>query len=314
MNQFDNAKYLQIPKLQQVDQAFLQYIDKLYNKYPELHLTDEQWIEFYQSSIYQIHPRYNNIIMNFKIKELHNSTYNTTKYNGTIMFLFIKCDTIRLQNIISHLAITRIYHLLEDIEDIFYLLTANPPINFSSICNLWNICLSNVHKYIRMRFIYPAYSIIISYLISINAKLINSNKLINRFITNYNLKQHTLYKVNNEIDKNLLLDDYHYLFSLVKTEYIEKMKPIASEVYQYFEKQFIMNPNRILFEKLLEIDLEPINNECSMAMINFLKKEIMNNKDLLINGKLSFDLILERCILSSYQQEMLKSYRLLYSI
>lgn len=301
MNLFDNAKWLKIPKLKQLDEELLNYIDHLYNEFPELHYTDDEWVNILKWQIDFNNKR----IIKFINKYLFNKVNNSA--NTIIMYMLIKCNLNRFNNIIKKLDIGDIHSILANLNfSINTIFTHKNHIKNFKYLHLFLTDYELLYReYIAIRFKFVIYSVVIPHLLF---KYLSSyetyrNYNIDRFLIDYKNRQQ-LYTNNDNINN----DDKQYLFYLINNEYIQKMQPFAYNLYDYYIQRFITSPNFHLFNILLFHNIRPINNKQSLKMIEFIKNHID-----LLNDPVLKKMILS-CKLTIDQIDELKAYKVLSSI
>lgn len=305
MNLFDKAKWLQIPKLKQLDEELLNYIDYLYNEFPNLHFTDTEWIDFINKK--QCLKKMPQAVREDIIKFEQNfacKKYAET-YTGAILYIFIKFDLNRLNKLFEKLSIYKIYKILGDVlfihtHPIFY---HNKLIkNFKYLRSFMHNFRQLYLDYVQIRIVDSIYSIVIPYLLS---------KYSNYSI--YNHMNICLFLTEFYNNREYIKNEYKYyknidLYNIIISEYIEKMQPYADELYDCFINKFNKAPNDRLLSYILNYNIKPINNESALKIINFMKKQnCILTKELLHH-------IISSCNLTAEQIDELKAYKVLSSI
>ena len=280
MNQFDNAKFLQIPYFASLDQQLLNYIDYQYNliknEFPYLIKTDKQWYSFIKK----------NELMSFKIKYFHTTYFK--KYNDFILFMCLKYDISRLENILSNdnkfIYINFFNNKYSTITIHSFLYSANSLFKFIN-----NYAQSQIIDYINVRIILPVYSVLIPFYIK-RYKILNKKKeriFIHKLFKNF---------INDYFSRTINSND-------INKEYIKKMQSFAILIQNFFINNFINHPSDYSFKLLLNSVIQKINESNSLFIINFIK-----NKKLSL---VSLKKIQEHCILNKQQQDFIQSHILL---
>lgn len=292
MNLFDDAEWLKIPELKKLDDELLNYINYIYNEFPNLHYTDDQWVNIIK---WEEEKEFNKDISKF-MQEYVNLYINNSVNIST--YAFIKYDTNRLKNIIKQLSIKQIYHMLNStncIDNIFLAIK-----NIKKFKHLYLFSMNHERlylRYIHVRIIDPITSVIISYLLSkySNDNLINFYRFMDSFLINF-------YCRKNGLDNN------EFLLNCINSEYAKRIYPYAYDLYNYYLHQFIINPNSYSFNVLLSYNIKLINNKDSLKIVNFVKKQ----KSILTKNLLN--VIIASCNLAAEQINELKAYHLLSNL
>lgn len=287
MNLFDDAQWLNIFDFKKLDDDLLNYIDYIYNEFPNLHYTDEEWINIIKQE------KSNNKDIS-KFMQRYAKLYMNNSININIsMCTFIKYDTDRLKNIIKKLSIKQIYYILSNvilIELIFmqkyYIKSLEYPFNMNE---------QLYQQYIHIRIIDPIKFEIISYLLFKypNDDLTDFYRFIDDLLVDFYNRQNYI-NVSDEI-------------YLISDEYVQKMQPFAHNLYDYYMQRFITSPDRLMLKFLLNYNVKSIDNESVSKIIDFVK----NEKGLL--NKV-IEKIISSCNLTNKQIDELKSYQLLNNI
>ena len=291
MNLFDNAKWLKISELKELDNELLNYIDYIYNEFPKLHYTDDEWINI----IKQEETSNNEDIVKFmqEYANLYISNSVNTNY-----YAFIKYDTNRLKNIIEQLSIEQIYYMLSStncIDNIFL-----QEKNIKKFKYLYSFSINHkqlYQRYIHIRIIDPIKSAIITYLLSkySNDNLIDFYRFMDNFLINFYCRKRGL-------------DSNEFLLYCINSEYTKQIYSCAYSLYNYYLHQFIINPNSRLFNVLLSYNIKLIDNKDSLEIVNFVKKQ-----KCILTKKL-YNVIIASCNLTAEQVDELKAYHLLNNI
>ena len=288
MNLFDDAQWLNISDFKKLDDDLLNYIDYIYNEFPNLHYTDDEWINIIKRGDISN----NKDISKFMQKYAKLYVNNSVNINIS-MCTFIKYDTDRLKNIIKKLSIKKIYYILSNIdliESIFiqkhYIKSLEYPFNMDE---------QLYQQYIHIRIIDPIKSTIISYLLFKypNDDLTDFYRFIDDLLVDFYNRQNYV----NVPDEIYLISD----------EYVQKMQSFAYNLYDYYIQRFVTSPNRLMLEFLLNYNIKLIYIEDALKIIDFVK----NEKGLL--NKMIEKIIL-LCNLTNKQIDELKSYQLLSNI
>ena len=295
MNLFDNAKWLKISELKKLDNELLNYIDNIYNKFPKLHYTDDEWINIIKYNM----EFNNNDRVNFVNKYLNRYLHGCINNTNIIMYTFIKYDTNRLKNIVKKLSINQIFDILASINFLDIIFTINN--NVKSNEYLYSLFLNHrqlYYSYIYARIIFPLYVAIISYLLP---KYPNDNS-IDLFLMDFYDRQvmSNIYN-NTSYNKSCLL-------KIINNEYMQKMQPYAYSLYNCYIKKFAAKPNFKLLNAILEYNIKLIDTNNSLKIINFVKihNELLHQKTL--------NAIIASCNLTAKQIDELKAYYLLNNI
>lgn len=288
MNLFDDAQWLNISDFKKLDDDSLNYIDYIYNEFPNLYYTDDEWVNIIKRGDISN----NKDISNFMKKYAKLYIGNSININIS-MCIFIKYNTDRLKNIIKKLSIKQIYYILANVDLIESIFAQKHHIK--SLKYPFNMDEQLYQQYIHIRIINPIKSTIISYLLSKypNDDLTDFYRFIDDFLVDFYNKQNYI-NVFDEID-------------LISNEYVQKMQPFAHKLYDYYVQRFIMNPDRLMLKFLLNYNIKLIYNEDALKIIDFVK----NEKGLL--NKV-IEKIISSCNLTNKQIDELKSYQLLSNI
>jgi len=302
MNLFDNAKFLKIPELKKLDNELLNYIDYLYNEFPNLHFTDTEWINFINKK--QCFKKMSQSLQGDIIK--FEQTFACNKYvethKGAILYIFIKFDLNRLNKLFEKLSIYKIYKILSDVLFIHNnsIFSNNKLIKQFKYLYSFSINYKQIYlDYIRIRIVDSIYSLVIPYILSkYSNHSIYNHISICLFLTDfYNCKIENEYKYYKNMD----------LYKIIILEYIEKMQPYAYELYDYFINKFNKVPNDQLLSYILNYNIKPINNESALKIIDFVKQKSIITNQLLQH-------IISSCTLTNKQVDELKAYHLLSNI
>lgn len=301
MNLFDNAEWLKIPELEKLDNELLNYIDYIYNQFPNIRFTDVEWIDFISKKQCLKNMPMKDDIINFKYQFAYDRYSELGK--GMILYIFMKCDLDHINKVITKLPLYQVYLFLKDIIYIYTIfMNRNIVQYFKYLYSFLNSSHKLYYHYIQMRIFLPVYSKIIPYLLSkYSNRLLYNDPNIYLFLTDFYDKQYNkgIYTYNDiNID----------LYNIIIQEYMENMRVYAYNLYDYCINQFIIKPNYKLLNILLNCNIKPINNESSLRIIKFLKQEQYEITDELVKH------ILSSCILNIDQINELYSYKLLSNI
>lgn len=287
LNQFDNANFLNDPKIKKVNQELLLFIDYVYDEiiidYPELNVKDEQWFEILKTPI--------------KLKYFKESDY----CNDFILFTLIKYDVNRFLNIVSQVKD-------EDFLSLYFNLKTQScigdvDINYNAFISLFTRFLFSeqfpilaraycdhtyFHSFINLRLLLPVYSVLIPKFLQLNKKY----PFIERFV-----------------DYILLAFINRYQFIDIpdwKKEFIEKMYSLLLLIQNYFLTKFINESNISNLEDLSHSIIEPIKEEQSTIVFNFIHENI--------NSISNLQQIKKCCKFTTQQLEFINSFLFLKKI
>ena len=293
MNQFDNAQFLQHPSIQKMENLLQEYMkyqqDIIKDNYPELIKTDNQWKQSLNESIF----------MSFKIKYLKCIQY--TKYNDLILFACLNYDITRLNSILfndNSYYIKKIFInskcLGINSSAFMYLFFNIMKTRNQEFSNYYDTIFAN---YINIRIILPVYSVLIPFYI-FQYKNENLSKEEKQFIISI---------LRNYIEDYKKRMNSIELFDNINIEYIEKMKPFAYLVQDFFVYKFINFPSENSLYLLLYSIIKKIDKSAFTIIINYIIKQMQCELDILT-------LIKEYCILTDEQQDIINSLIMLKKI
>ena len=299
MNQFDNAQFLQHLGIQQMEDLLQEYMkyqqDIIKDYYPKLIRTDNQWRQSLNKTIF----------MSFKIKYLNCTQYN--KYNDFILFACLDYDIDRLNAIISN---NNSYYIKKTFisskclninSSVFMYMLSNIMRTRNQEffdCYMYNASgLGIFTDYINIRVILPVYSVLIPFYI-FQYKNENLSKEEKQFIISI---------LRNYIEDYKKRMNSIELFDNINIEYIEKMKPFAYLVQDFFVYKFINFPSENSLYLLLYSIIKKIDKSAFTIIINYIIKQMQCELDILT-------LIKEYCILTDEQQDIINSLIMLKKI
>ena len=292
MNQFDNAQFLQHLGIQQMEDLLQEYMkyqqDIIKDYYPKLIRTDNQWRQSLNKTIF----------MSFKIKYLNCTQYN--KYNDFILFACLDYDIDRLNAIISN---NNSYYIKKTFisskclninSSVFMYMLSNIMRTRNQEffdCYMYNASgLGIFTDYINIRVILPVYSVLIPFYI-FQYKNENLSKEEKRFIINI-LRNYIKDYISRINSVGLLID--------VNIEYLEKMKPFALLIQNFFIQNFINHPSEYSLHLLLHLTINKIDKSTSVIIINYITKKSQCKLKILKQ-------IEQYCTLTDEQQNIINS-------
>jgi len=279
-------------EIQLLDQDLYKLIDSIYNmienNYPYLIKTDKEWSNLQDKNIFN----------EFKHKYLTNYCYgNTYNCEGFILFTCLKYDINRLKNILY--SNNKIINSLLHFQYCGIKVTAFRVFLNHYYYNDYNMPAdSQLNKYIALRIIVPAYSILIPYFFYINNISFSTLSAVTRYYIQFYLKKVSNYHFND-------INNFKALYS-IDQEFLDKYKNSILSIQDIVEDYFIKNPYIEVLNLLLEIAVKPINKLTAYHVINFIKKE-----------KCSLSLLKslkQKCILNNNQFQYIDSLILLNTL